>query len=206
MRPPKAHGPRFGQANSAAAVTAATARVTAALGAAGSYTPTYSTAACGPNQCITVTITYDLQNHPVVPPAPGLGLVTPNTISSTAVVSTHEHDTELSTAVPPPASSWRRAWCHPGAGRRGHGAGDDRRRPGRHLGSVAQSARRNQKVADLAALDAVRSCQPPRCPRRRRARHEQLPDDCRLQRERGRGVKSSGACQACPAQARCVSR
>lgn len=75
-----------GQVSPAAAVTAATARVTNALGAAGSYTPTYSTAACGSNQCITVTITYDLQHHPVVPPAPGLGLVTPNSITSTAVV------------------------------------------------------------------------------------------------------------------------
>jgi Flp pilus assembly protein TadG len=75
-----------GAADSAAAISAATARVTSSGLPAGSYTANYTPAACGSNQCITVTITYDLQNHPVVPPAPGLGLVTPNTISSTAVV------------------------------------------------------------------------------------------------------------------------
>lgn len=75
-----------GQTDEAAAVSAATARVLAAGMPAGSYLPVYSTAPCGLNQCITVTITYDLDGHPVVPPAPGLGLVTPSTISSSAVV------------------------------------------------------------------------------------------------------------------------
>ncbi|HUR24083.1 MAG TPA: TadE/TadG family type IV pilus assembly protein [Acidimicrobiales bacterium] len=75
-----------GQTSAAAAVTAATNRVLAAGLPAGAYTPTYATAACGSNQCITVTITYNLAGNPVVPPAPGLGLVTPSTISSSAVV------------------------------------------------------------------------------------------------------------------------
>jgi Flp pilus assembly protein TadG len=75
-----------GQTSSANAISAATARVLAAGLPASAYTPIYSTAACGSNQCITVTITYDLAGHPVVPLAPGLGLVTPGTISSTAVV------------------------------------------------------------------------------------------------------------------------
>lgn len=75
-----------GQTTSAAAVSAATARVLAAGLPAGAYAPVYTTAPCGSNQCITVTITYDLAGYPVVPPAPGLGLVTPNTIRSTAVV------------------------------------------------------------------------------------------------------------------------
>ncbi len=75
-----------GQTSSAGAVSAATARVQTALGMPGAYAPVYSTAACGSNQCITVTITYNLATNPVVPPAPGLGLVTPNTVSSTAVV------------------------------------------------------------------------------------------------------------------------
>lgn len=75
-----------GQTSSAGAVSAATARVQAALGMPGAYTPAYSTAACGSNQCITVTITYNLATNPVVPPAPGLGVVTPSSISSTAVV------------------------------------------------------------------------------------------------------------------------
>ncbi|HUR17860.1 MAG TPA: TadE/TadG family type IV pilus assembly protein [Acidimicrobiales bacterium] len=75
-----------GQTSAAAAVTAATNRVLAAGLPAGAYTPTYTTATCGSNQCITVTITYNLASRPVVPPAPGLGLITPSTISSSAVV------------------------------------------------------------------------------------------------------------------------
>lgn len=75
-----------GQTTSAAAISAATARVAAAGLTAGAYTATYTPAACGSNQCITVTITYNLAAHPVVVPAPGLGLITPSTLSSTAVV------------------------------------------------------------------------------------------------------------------------
>jgi Flp pilus assembly protein TadG len=37
-------------------------------------------------RCITVTVTYDYSAHPLVPPAPGLGLVTPSKLSSKAVV------------------------------------------------------------------------------------------------------------------------
>src|SRR4051812_18003921 len=37
-------------------------------------------------RCITVKVTYPYSDHPLVPPAPGLGLVMPNTLSSTAVV------------------------------------------------------------------------------------------------------------------------
>jgi len=36
--------------------------------------------------CMTVTVTYDYAAHPLVPPAPGLGLITPSKLSSTAVV------------------------------------------------------------------------------------------------------------------------
>lgn len=81
-----AEGARAAVGQGANAVTAATGRVQTALGAPGKYAATYTTAPCGSNQCITVTITYDLAHYPVVPPAPGLGLVTPSTISSTAVV------------------------------------------------------------------------------------------------------------------------
>ena len=80
-----------GQTNAADAKNAAIARVLAAGLPAGSYSigpgagePTIF--ACGSFQCIQVTVTYNLAGNPVVPPAPGLGLVTPNTISSTAVV------------------------------------------------------------------------------------------------------------------------
>jgi len=41
---------------------------------------------CGTNQCLKVTVTYDYAAHPIVPPAPGLGLVTPDKLVSTAVV------------------------------------------------------------------------------------------------------------------------
>ncbi len=81
-----------GQTSAAAAKSVAVARITQALGTPGTnYTigpgagePTTGT--CGANQCITVTITYHLDTHPVVPPAPGLGLVTPSSLVSTAVV------------------------------------------------------------------------------------------------------------------------
>jgi Flp pilus assembly protein TadG len=84
-----------GESNDASAITVATNRVTKLLGAPGSYKigpdpagkPTVT--ACTPpsvGSCITVTITYDYEHHPIVPPAPGLGLVTPKTFASTAVV------------------------------------------------------------------------------------------------------------------------
>jgi Flp pilus assembly protein TadG len=80
-----------GQTNAADAKNAAVARVLAAGLPAGSYSigpgagePTV--AACGSFQCITVTVTYNLAANPVIPPAPGLGLITPNSITSTAVV------------------------------------------------------------------------------------------------------------------------
>jgi Flp pilus assembly protein TadG len=38
------------------------------------------------HQCITVTVAYNYAAHPIVPPAPGLGLVTPDKLTSTAVV------------------------------------------------------------------------------------------------------------------------
>lgn len=47
---------------------------------------TATVAACGPAQCITVRIDYPYDSRPIVPPAPGLGLVTPSNLSSTAVV------------------------------------------------------------------------------------------------------------------------
>lgn len=56
------------------------------------YQPGDTVATVGPcpsapaSSCITVKITYPYQSRPIVPPAPGLGLVTPNTLTSTAVV------------------------------------------------------------------------------------------------------------------------
>ncbi len=37
-------------------------------------------------QCVTVTITYPWSTKPLIPPAPGMGLVTPNNLTATAVV------------------------------------------------------------------------------------------------------------------------
>ena len=80
-----------GAASDAEAVSRATQRVEDALGAPGGYSPTYSPAPCDPAnptgpRCMTVTITWDYENHPIVPPAPGLGLVTPDEFGATAVV------------------------------------------------------------------------------------------------------------------------
>ncbi len=77
-----------GQTTAAGAVTAATSRVQQSLGLPGNYTPTYNTGSCagGSGSCITVNIDYDYANHPLVPPAPGLGLVTPAHFTAKATV------------------------------------------------------------------------------------------------------------------------
>ncbi|MBV8161837.1 MAG: pilus assembly protein [Acidimicrobiia bacterium] len=87
--------PLNGQSTSAAEQAAAQQQaqnsVRSALGANGQYAvvtvppPTYCSGSSGP-QCITVTVSYDYSSHPLIPPAPGLGLVMPSTISSTAVL------------------------------------------------------------------------------------------------------------------------
>lgn len=41
---------------------------------------------CGGNECMTVKITYPYKDKPMVPEAPGLGLMTPDEMTSTAVV------------------------------------------------------------------------------------------------------------------------
>lgn len=76
-----------GEANDAAAVLVATARVNTLLaGSAGKYTPEVTTVPCGTSTCVKVKITWDWKNHPVVPPAPGIGLFTPDSIVSEAQV------------------------------------------------------------------------------------------------------------------------
>lgn len=88
-----------GSATLAAAKTVATDRVHKSLGPEtayhlsfnevgdADYDPTIqASGACGTNNCITVRIRYDYGAHPTVPPAPGLGLVTPSTFRSVAVV------------------------------------------------------------------------------------------------------------------------
>ena len=74
------------------AQTMAENRVVALLGAPnGRYTVTPVAAACdtsttsGP-QCIRVTISYDWENHPAVPAAPGLDLAPVRTLGSSAIV------------------------------------------------------------------------------------------------------------------------
>jgi len=84
---PAGGGPA-GETKAQAAARVAQERVQAALGAPGDYSATYNTGACtfGTGSCITVNIIYDYANHPIVPPAPGLGLATPATFHSTAIV------------------------------------------------------------------------------------------------------------------------
>ncbi len=73
--------------------TAALNRAKAVLGWLGSnaqyLTITPSVTACSgdpSNQCITVKITYPYGDHPVIPNAPGIGVINPSELSSTAVV------------------------------------------------------------------------------------------------------------------------
>lgn len=56
-------------------------------GQKGAVTITPTVATCnGSGRCLTVVVTYSYSAHPLVPPAPGLGLVTPNSFSSTSTV------------------------------------------------------------------------------------------------------------------------
>jgi len=77
-----------GQTSGPLAVAAATARVQQSLGAPGNYAANITYGACsgGSGQCVTVNIVYDYANHPIVPTAPGLGLITPSTFTSKAIV------------------------------------------------------------------------------------------------------------------------
>ncbi len=76
-----------GEADDAAAIAVATTRVNSLLsGSAGSYTPVVTAVPCGTSTCVKVKITWDYKNHPVVPPAPGIGLFTPDNIISEAQV------------------------------------------------------------------------------------------------------------------------
>ncbi len=77
-----------GQTSGPSAEAAAKARVEQSLGPQGNYTATYVADSCsgGSGQCVTVNIVYLYSSHPIVPPAPGLGLVTPNTFTSKAIV------------------------------------------------------------------------------------------------------------------------
>jgi Flp pilus assembly protein TadG len=82
-----------GMTDDTAAEAAALAVVTDRLDWLGAkYDPgdvTADVAACPAptsGRCITVTITYPYSTRPLVPPAPGLGLLTPDTFGSTAVV------------------------------------------------------------------------------------------------------------------------
>lgn len=70
-------------------LAAAQSRVQKALGASnGRYTETYVTAPCvgGTGTCLTVTIDWDYEHHPLVPEAPGIGLVTPDKFGAKATV------------------------------------------------------------------------------------------------------------------------
>jgi Flp pilus assembly protein TadG len=83
--------------NSAAQIAAAQAKVDSAMKSYSGYDVhnpkdfNAAVAPCDPNNqsgpsCITVKVTYPYSDHPLVPPAPGLGLLMPDTLSSTAVV------------------------------------------------------------------------------------------------------------------------
>ncbi len=77
-----------GASTDAGAQALADTRIVDALGAPnGRYTSAYSFTPCGgTHRCIAVQITWDYAGHPIVPPAPGLGLFTPATFGAKAVV------------------------------------------------------------------------------------------------------------------------
>lgn len=49
-------------------------------------TPSIATCSGGSGRCLTVNVSYNYSGHPLVPPAPGLGLVTPNSFFSSSTV------------------------------------------------------------------------------------------------------------------------
>jgi len=77
-----------GQTSGLLAQAAAKARVEQSLGPQGKYTATITTATCsgGSGQCVTVNVVYNYAAYPIVPTAPGLGLITPSTFTSKAIV------------------------------------------------------------------------------------------------------------------------
>jgi len=86
--------PQAGENDQQAQERTAKERVSQALGGnalGGNYDPSMTTATVAPctnssSQCITVTVTYPYSSKPLVPNAPGLGLLMPDTLKSTAVV------------------------------------------------------------------------------------------------------------------------
>ena len=50
---------------------------------AGQWPP--QTYTCGTHSCITITVSYDWKNYPLLPRFPGLGLILPDTLTSTSV-------------------------------------------------------------------------------------------------------------------------
>ena len=51
----------------------------------GAGSTTLSPTTCGSNTCITVEVSYDWKNYPLLPKFPGLGLILPGTLKSTSV-------------------------------------------------------------------------------------------------------------------------
>lgn len=51
----------------------------------GAGSPTLTPTTCGSYSCITIEVSYDWKNHPLLPKFPGLGLILPDTLKSTSV-------------------------------------------------------------------------------------------------------------------------
>ena len=77
-----------GQTTDAAAISTATTRRELAAVRLGGQLHARSSppSPCGASTCVKVKIDWDYKNHPVVPPAPGIGLFTPDHIISEAQV------------------------------------------------------------------------------------------------------------------------
>jgi Flp pilus assembly protein TadG len=51
----------------------------------GPLTCTTTTAACGSHSCVTVALSYDWKNHPLLPRFPGLSILVPDNLTATSV-------------------------------------------------------------------------------------------------------------------------
>ncbi len=82
-----AEGARAGAVGSdvPSAITRSVGAFKQTCNAGGPLTCTTTTASCGSHSCITVSLSYDWKNHPLLPKFPGLSILVPDTLTATSV-------------------------------------------------------------------------------------------------------------------------
>jgi Flp pilus assembly protein TadG len=82
-----AEGARAGAVGSdaTAAITRSVSAFKQTCSPSGPLTCTTTTAACGSHSCITVALSYDWKNHPLIPKFPGLSILVPDRLTATSV-------------------------------------------------------------------------------------------------------------------------